>query len=345
MPRKYFIDHSRAITTILIVVCHTSYICAFSESGFVAHFLLSLLTGGTFIFVMIAGYVYKNIDSDRYLYLDYIKNKIKKVFLPYLILTTPGVFFAIYSKSVYPIVVFHDFYFLPVQLSAPLLLYFTGRSVTGHWFVPFIMLVFLCTPLFKKVLQLNQLMQSILLSILMLISTLVWRPIGNVNIFQAFVYFFPFFIFGMLFLNDKVMKTNSLYIFFFLVVFFALSFFDYYLTGTHSNREKYFFDLQYPDLMVISKFTFCIFLFVFVFKYFNEKKIPLLSLISSYSYTIFLLHPYVVFVIKRLLPLAGSGYPIFDLFLYSTINLFVVILFAKFGKMVLGENSKYIIGC
>lgn len=154
-PREHiaYIEYFRAVAILLIISGHTY---AVSWTHFVdedpqtrltwLNVIPALITGGTAYFVFISGFLYRQVFYGRVAYGEFMRKKGLYVGLPYLILATPLAFAemwlgpfsvtAVKDGVPYPHSYFVDF----------IVLFSTGRMVTAYWYIPFIFLVFLVSP-------------------------------------------------------------------------------------------------------------------------------------------------------------------------------------------------------
>ena len=76
----------------------------------------------------------------------------------------------------------------------------TGTMVTAYWYIPFIFLVFLASPLFDRFIAPRYPCLRVGVFLLSLVVAFwLHRPENNLNPIHAFVYFFNVYLFGILF--------------------------------------------------------------------------------------------------------------------------------------------------
>ena len=80
-----------------------------------------------------------------------------------------------------------------------IVLFSTGRMVTAYWYIPFIFLVFLASPLFDRFIELSRGWRAAAFAAAIRIALWVVRPVDNLNPVQCFFYFANFYMFGILF--------------------------------------------------------------------------------------------------------------------------------------------------
>ena len=80
-----------------------------------------------------------------------------------------------------------------------IVLFSTGRMVIAYWYIPFIFLVFLASPLFDRFIELSRGWRAAVFAASIAIAFWVVRPVENLNPVQCFFYFANFYMFGILF--------------------------------------------------------------------------------------------------------------------------------------------------
>lgn len=205
-----FIDYFREIAILMIVAGHS--LCWGKHLGNIFNLNLYLFTGGTFLFLFIAGYLFQYL-SYKFDYVTYLKKKFINVILPYWFAVIPGAlaiaFFCsepnnyLYNKPLW------------IRFFNPFL---WGQLVNGPcWYVPMITVVFLVSPLLLKIFKHKILWYSLLISGLVYTSMcfrhlLDWNSSlsANLNVsvvqwnlkwlafnFRIVPYFIPTYMLGM----------------------------------------------------------------------------------------------------------------------------------------------------
>jgi len=84
--RLNYFDYLRAIAILFIVAGHSFSV--WSIDTLPEKVLANIITGGTSLFVFISGFFFHHIFYKDFEYKVFIKRKIKKVLVPYIILST-----------------------------------------------------------------------------------------------------------------------------------------------------------------------------------------------------------------------------------------------------------------
>lgn len=243
-----------------------------------------IVCGGTAFFVFISGFLFYNVFYIRgFDYKKFIKGKIKNVFSPYLIM----VFFLYMAAS---------FNGTKFENSSVIIhnLFFAG----AFWYIPFIMTVFICSPIYLKFIETTKKKQMIILAICLIYSISTTRHDHNPVLsmmFWSIFYLFGIFIaknyekFKLLIKKDCTCYCIALLAFLTFVI--AWRFDNRFLIngGTWDFRIT-------PNLSVAIKIAFCSFflyaslclegsnnIFLSVIKIF-------LSVLAKYSFSIYFFH-------------------------------------------------------
>ena len=120
------------------------------NSAHLARLLQSLLFNGTALFVFISGFLFAYL-APRYQWQGFMKKKALHVLLPYLVVSLPGILWRLTQlhHGVLPV----DY--VPaavIDKPIPFVIWslLTGFHIGPLWFVPFVCLLFLCSPLFHR---------------------------------------------------------------------------------------------------------------------------------------------------------------------------------------------------
>jgi probable poly-beta-1,6-N-acetyl-D-glucosamine export protein len=339
------INNLRAVSIILIVFAHTYWISGWQPQSSLSHLYSFIIFGGTFYFLFISGFLFNQLSVKHYYYHKFLMQKLRNVISPYVFLSILPIILAIKLKTVYP-----QYFFtvgdqgLWLEYIKPAILYLlTGRALTGYWYIPFIALVFIASPLFVQYSKLSCKNQLGILFVGIVISGFTYRSIDNMNPFQTFVYFSPMFLFGMIcsIYNQKIKDTLSRYALWLVIISIVLAAYQTNVLGINTNLEKDMFTYAGFNFRLVGKSIQILGIYL-IFENFMTKDYKILSLLASSSFAVFFLHPAVIFVIKRLVPTDWSGFIYWHL-----LTVFVIVVCvcgAWFAKKLLGNKSRYVIG-
>ena len=304
------------------------------EQSIVNKLLYNFLTGGTGMFVFISGFLFYSVFYKKYNFKDFTIKKLKNIYIPYIVL------------SIYPII---KMYFIDKQYKFEYNLdilhsFYTGIYMTGYWYITFIMIMFLISPLFIK--YINSEHKGKILLISFFISLIIQRPIQNLNQIHSVIYFTFFYILGIwVAINkDKVLEVlkNKVWILGILTIIVVIL---QTMVFVHmGNYHKEFFEFKGIDFILIQKTLMCLIFFVFLTRFENSKLI-VLDKLAEYSFAIYFLHPYIMRVFENKIYKKIEGINYWALFLIEmSILVFVSIVVAMIIKKLLKKYSRYVIG-
>ncbi|MBM9532269.1 hypothetical protein JWG42_19115, partial [Desulfoprunum benzoelyticum] len=98
---------------------------------------------------------------------------------------------------------FPEFYFGPGdsfydRILRPIFLYYWYGGVMVYWYIPFIMAMFIISPIFISFIKISTRYKIYILIALSLVSIFMHRPVNNWSIVQSVIYFSPVYMFGIL---------------------------------------------------------------------------------------------------------------------------------------------------
>lgn len=364
------VNNFRGIAIILIVAGHC-YAFGFGfdfDAGFgfdisevfpVIAISMDLITGGTAFFVFISGFMFHYVFFPKFHYSTFMWNKIKNVGVPYIIL---------FSLAMALLYVFHMGYFSPDLIDSrfaehstferddgTLTIFFkyfiAGNFLAAYWYIPFVMLLFLCAPLHVMFIHFSERTQLILILVLSIVSVFAQRPIAQAGAIHSLIYFTPIYLLGIhaSVHNERVLgliKNRAILLFSLAVLFSILE----YLTGHQGNYGKPFFEYNGIDLMFIQKIFLILSLYSLLEQYTIHSKT--LDTVSKTSFAIFFIHPWVLLVLTLLLnpflgPFIENGYVAIASYLFFTfVVLFTSVMIAICTKKLFRDSKKtrYLIG-
>ena len=347
------LNYFRALACMLVVAGHTLTKTGMVLNSCVELTLLNMITGGTTLFVFISGFLFHHIYYKKFDYKSLISLKFVKLIIPYTFIGIFAISYRIYTKSY-----FWDNYFVAFQptgddfnhqIIIPAVKYYiTGSQIGTHWFIPFIFLTFLISPLHIYFIKLNKYFQLFLIFILSIVSIYIHRPLHNFNVLHSLIYYSPIYLLGIfcsinqLEIYDKL--RNKEYLLLLVVVFTATI---EWMSGAIGIYSKNMMPNGVIDLMFIQKVFMCLFLMIFLHRFENIKS-PSLKTIASTSFPIFLLHPILVSTtLGMFYKLTGNRLSIDSWIIYFIYTLFIIVfcvLITKLIKLIMPNKSPYMIG-
>ena len=309
-PILAYINYFRAFAIIVIVLGHT--IIWGKPDGLIKGFHQYVFTGGTILFVFIAGYLFEYL-AYKFEYKKYLINKLKNVIMPYFITLLPAtIIFSFFIPNVK-----HYLYQYPpiVRFIAGMLHGVAINEVL--WFIPMISIFYLASPLLlylkkKKIVW-------IILILLSLYMTLFWgrihiseymsaRKMADVGLchwgyllvksyLYRFLYFFSVYALGMstsdfIENNYEKVKQHAKKVVCWGFTVYALLFIVF-VPLLHLPRTKMNF-----GRLILVYVALCF--FILVQDYITKHKIldKTLNLLADYSFGIFFIHMYIFYMIN-----------------------------------------------
>ena len=352
------IANFRALAIIFIVLGHLYVYGLLGESATLS-VIKNIITGGTALFVFISGFMFHYVFFDRFNYAKFLKGKLKNVLLPYIILSTIAIVIFFVMSMGY----FGGAAGLPVDAYAPgnifsiddsslvtfIKYYLSGRVLTAYWYIPFVFLVFLMSPLHMVFIRLHLKYQVAILLILSVVSLLAHRSVANTNAIHLLIYYTPMYLTGILtsmyacdikkYLDGKLLYLMLLIIF--------ISFLEY-VSGHQGNYHKLFFDYNGVDFLYIQKFFLVFFFYALFDKFYFDFKV--MNVISDTSFAIFFIHPWVILFISIAFRKFEIEIPEYNILIYI-VSFFFVISLSVFSALLLkkifrnhNKKTRYIIG-
>lgn len=361
-PREHiaYIEYFRALAILMIVSGHT-FALAWSHVVnedpttriSVLNIVPSLINSGTAYFVFISGFLYRQVFYGRMPFGEFMRRKALYIGLPYLCMGLPvalaeimaGEFTVTFMKDgeAYPPNAFVDL----VVLMA------TGRMVNAYWYMPFIFLVFLASPLFDRFIRLAAPTRFVIVAAAFVLAMWIHRPMANLNPLHSFFYFANIYMFGMLFCEyrEKIMAVvaRPAPVALLAILILAIAVAQALVFNDTSNIERAAGDGWLPlgfDLMLVQKYV-GFFLFCGFFALWGGYAAKTLSFIARNSFGLYFVHAIVIAVLMRMPAFLSPhfGEPISDFLLYTAIVLAISFAIILAVKKIAGKYSRYIIGC
>lgn len=343
-------DYFRGIAILFIVAGHSYGPWAIDTFG--ERMLANLITGGTALFVFISGFFFHYVFYERFHFTTFLLKKAKNVLLPYLILSTLGIFCHAWSSVPFPFA--RELHLTQIDswgsyLELAAIYLWTGRIWTAYWYIPFIFIVFVLSPVFIGYIRLTTTQQVGLFLLLLLGSMIIQRPAGNLSPLHSVAYFFPVYLLGiMCSIHHEVVleriKGKSISLGLLVVAFVVL---QALVNEGYGNVHKVeVFSFEGIDVVLLQKIALCFFI-LSVFLRLQDANVRLLKLLASSSFAVFFIHPWVLAFfnltgLRNFLSEHTSGFGVFVV----TVPLVVVVSLsiAYATRVLLKSNSRYVIG-
>jgi len=335
-------DYFRGLAILLIVAGHTLQPWAIDTMP--EMIIGNLVLGATALFVFISGFFFHYKFYSRFRYRQFISKKALNVLLPYFFLTllalaVKGLWF---GEVRFEGLMWYEILKLTVQYL------WTGQIFSAYWYVSFIMLMFVLSPVFICYIRLTTRVQLILLLSFIALSMWSHRPLGNLSPWHSVAYYTSIYLLGIVYsqYNEKIRyfisgKSVYLGILTLLIAFTKIS-----IYGDYGNFQKLTIGLFNGfDIMILQKIAL-IFFVLSVLEKLGRYDVYILKYLANLSFAIYFIHPWVIFFVDY--------YHVLDVveFLPGAIIFFikflcvmaVSILIARVVKLALKDRSRYFIG-
>ena len=200
-PRDHlaFIDGFRAIAIVAVVIGHC-YALAFGPvrgGNFATNVVVNIASGNTALFVFISGLLLHHVFYARWDFGKFMKGKLTNVFFPYAVISLFLVFFARLGNQL-PYSTVHsagfatDNFYLDYGVSL-----LTGQLGPSLWYIPFVFIIFLASPLFLKFIEMQPRQRLLILAIALGIGLTINRSPQNIDKIQSVLYFSFYYLLGI----------------------------------------------------------------------------------------------------------------------------------------------------
>lgn len=338
-------NHFRAIAIIIVVAGHCYGIAVLRVSTTVEKIAVNLLAGSTDLFAFISGFLFHHVFYKKYQYQSFVLGKIKNVFIPYLLLGALPVLLFVYQKTDGRIFFLSDGSGIFRAYVVPALKYYgTGAFLTAYWYVPFIMMMFMLSPLHYLFIKSRPALQFGLTVMFCISAILIHRPVENIDILQSIIYFTPVYLIGILcseYRNKIYGALNGMEpILLALIVSLAALQENFGYVG---NYHKLAFAYGGLDILFIQKILMCLFLLISL-KRFESVNNKIIHAVATTSFTVYFLHSFILWGISRAFGkyLALDSWMMFSLYVAAIVMLCVGI--AKATKKAIPKYSRFLPG-
>lgn len=329
----------RGVAIIFIVCAHTLPSFDWSRHPITGRFLDALFNESSIFFFFIAGYLFQHL-SGRFNFKNYLKQKLKTVILPYLLLSIPALY--IFTQLVHRDGMWGWFYALPVWQQICLFL-LTGKHLAPLWFVPTITLFYLVAPLLLTLDRKAPKMYWLILPLWML-SIYLGRdgPYGPVD---KAIYLLPVYLAGMAFSHFYEQAESLATRAWLPLTMVTLS----GLTGHILNLT------EPPAYLMLMKLPMALLMTVALLRW-HRLIGKRLDYIAHISFGIFFIHSYFISAIKVVVVYllhgqiytgnSGSDFSgnVLYFFIYATFVLVISVFVIWCTQKLLGTNSRMVIG-
>lgn len=299
MEKLIWMDWFRGFSILMIVMLHC--LTRYMSKGSVSYpYLYALFAHSTNLFLFISGFFFEYLLYKKYTYKSFILKKLKRFLIPYTFWALPVILVLFVYKK-------FDFSYLIYS-------FWTGLEHynNAHWYIHFILLVFLFSPLYVF-LQNKNVLYKVVMPFFLIITLFSNR--AKINFLYCDLNFFP--LIGMFFLGMFFSKYRSflvydnyrLYKFFIFMGFLTVIMQGYYHLGNGLRFQNAIISLLYEgkvfcNFSALNKLFFAIGFLQFFYRLsLGKYKFSILKRLAHYSFAIYFSHLYIIFVCNKTLSL------------------------------------------
>lgn len=337
-------DYLRGIAIALIVLGHSIFLA----QPIFPLLLENLLRGGTGLFVFISGFFFHRVFYPRFNYKQFLTKKTAALLIPFLSISA----FALLLRMLgwWQDGLDWQQNFLNVWYTLR-----NGYVLYPHWYIPFILLTFFCSPLHVAYIHAQLSQQLVTLFIFSLISVLLHRPESNSNFLQSLIYFTPYYLLGILFSQyEKNLRPWHFALLALSLAIVAMSAIAQTYIWVHiGNYHTAAFHYNGCDLQFIQTLFGCIALLELCRHITWPWLQQHLCWLAELSFPIFFIHPLLTIALENIAELEGIKhfFPVPDV--SSSLVVFSIVFLVQFYgsagiaviiRSALGKRSRWLIG-
>jgi len=336
-------DYLRGMAIAMIVLGHSIFL---AQPIFPA-LVENLLRGGTGLFVFISGFFFHRVFYARFSYPQFIAKKASALLIPFLIISAFALLIRMFGW-------WQDGLNWQENLLNTWYTLRNGYILYPHWYIPFIFLTFLCSPLHLIYIRSYLPVQIIVLVAFSLIALLMHRPQSNSNFLQSLIYFTPYYLLGILFslYEQQLRSWHWPLLTVSLLVIATTAIVQTYIWVHLGNYHKAAFAYEGWDLQFIQVLFGCIAMLALC-RHVRPWLQQHLCWLADLSFPIFFIHPLLTIALENLVaieaiktffPVSGLGT---SLLVFSAV--FLVQFYGSAGiavaiKRLAGTRSRWLIG-
>lgn len=288
--RFIYFDYFRAVAILLIILGHSWG--QWKAEGMLAEMFANLAFGNTALFVFISGFFFHAVFYKKFVYGIFMKKKTMAILVPYLVMMGLFIFyhFLVMGGTVnFPINLIQNDLIQPWLAALARLL--TGHGPMALWYIPFIMIVFVLSPIFLVFIKTNTKLALVITLIFFVIAFLLHRPLMVVNPVHSLFYFIPFYMLGIIYSQhrhhiDSWLAKNGWLLSLSLIIVLTVMYLNEQV-GSPTRLNP--FEWHGLDWMVPLKIIM-IFWLLSLLKKIEHIPLPFLTYIATISFGLFFLH-------------------------------------------------------
>lgn len=337
-------DYLRGVAIALIVLGHSIFL---AQPVFPL-LLENLLRGGTGLFVFISGFFFHRVFFARFNYKQFVAKKAYALLIPFLTVSAFALLIRMFGWWQDDLAWSHIFINAWYTLR-------NGYVLYPHWYIPFILLTFIFSPLHVAYIHARKTKQILLLVLFAVIALFLHRPESNSNFLQSLIYFTPYYLLGILFsqYEEPLRAWHRPLLILSLLIVATAAFAQTYLWVHTGNYHTAAFRYSGCDLQFIQVMFACVALLGLCRHIHWTWLQDHLRWLAELSFPIFFIHPLLTIALENIAALdsAKPFFPVPDVgaSLLVFTGVFVVQFYGSAGiavalKKIAPERSRWIIG-
>lgn len=305
-----YMTYYRGFAIVMIVMVHC--VTRFLKGNATFEYGYAFLAHSTNLFLFISGFLFEYLLYKKYPFKVFVEKKVRRLIIPYL-------FWALPVALVFFVLKGFDFKYLGWTMWTGL-----GHSNEAHWYIHFIFLVFLISPVYVW-LQNKKLLYPFVMPLFLLITLFSGRAEKNILFCEMNVFpLIGMFFLGMFFSHyrnkfvERLYKYDCFFILVGLVIVFLQGYYHLNTTLSFQNAITALMDgsaiMNYFSLNKIFLSVGFLLVFYRISRYVTQ--IPLLEKLAHYSFAIYFVHVYILSCVDKLSHILG----LYKLGLESTVG-------------------------
>jgi len=345
------INHYRALAIVFIVAIHAQFVAGLKLDTYISQFFFNVISGATLNFSFISGFVFYLVLYKRYKYSTFVKGRVNRFLKPYLFLSILPIVVSLIIMPMYwdnsNLAIYNSWFWYVISIFKYVI---TGAHITAYWYIPFVIIMTLMSPLHVKFIKLKFKQQLIIFGILLIIASVVQRPYTRTFLFQAVqstIYFTPLYVMGIMCAMHKdriykLLKGKDVYLLIIALGFVVLQ----TNNGIIGLYKNHFLAYNGVDLIVFKMVFMCLFFMVWLHR-FEHVRSTIINSLANTSFAIYFLHVYVlklILTIKNYYNLSFEGYTLLSYIIIILLMLGMSMIVAIGVNRLFPNYSFYLIG-
>ncbi|BAO74675.1 acyltransferase family protein [Winogradskyella sp. PG-2] len=346
------LNHYRALAIIFIIAVHAQFVSDVKLDTFTSKFFFNAISGSTLNFSFISGFLFYLVLYKKYEYSNFFKARVNRFFKPYLFLSILPIFMGLMTMPFYwdnsGLIESNQLNKLFWNSISTFKYLISGAHITAYWYIPFVMIMAVLSPLHVKFIKLKLKQQLFIFSFLLIVASFVQRPYERTFLFQAFqslIYFTPLYLMGIICAihKDKIyelLKGKDVYLLLVVIFFIFLQ----TNLGDVGLYKTHFLVYNGVDLLIFKMVFLCLFFMIWLHR-FEHVKSKFINSLANTSFAIYFLHVYFLkflMILKSYLDISFENY---SLMLYIVVILLLISLsmLTAIGFNKLFPNHSYML--